>query len=90
MKIFAMLDVKANYFMQPFPEKSTVSALRGFEVAVNNADSMFSRFPDDFCLIELGEFNQETGEISPLSSPVNLGTARTVLKAPAMSEARPN
>lgn len=80
MKIFAMLDVKANHFLQPFPETSTIAALRGFEVAVNEGKSTFSRFPDDFCLMELAEFDQETGKITPYISPNNLGSARSVLK----------
>ena len=83
MKIFAMLDVKANHYMQPFPEQSTISALRGFDVAVNNADSIFKKFPDDFCLMELAEFDQSTGEIIPHANALNLGTARTVLKNPS-------
>lgn len=80
MKIFAMYDTKAQFYMQPFAELSTISALRGFEVAVNNSDSTFNRFPDDFCLMELAEFNQLTGQIIPHDAPQNLGSARTVLK----------
>lgn len=82
MKIFAMYDQKAGFFMQPFPETSTIAAMRGFEVAVNNAESIFSRFPDDFCLMEIATFDQNTGELVPHHAPQNLGSARTVLKAP--------
>lgn len=88
MKIFAMFDQKAQFFMQPFPETSTIAALRGFEVAVNDSKSIFSRFPDDFCLMELAEFDQNTGEITPIS-PQNLGSARTVLKAPVVQDSLP-
>jgi len=80
MKLFSVLDIKANIFQQPFPETSTVAALRGFDVAVNNSDSILSKFPDDFCLMELADFDQQTGEISP-RPPQNLGSARTVLKS---------
>lgn len=80
MKIFCMFDVKAGFYIQPFAETSTVAALRGFEVAVNEGKSTFSRFPDDFCLMELAEFDPHTGELSPHAHPQNLGTARTVLK----------
>jgi len=83
MKIFAMYDTKAQCYLQPFPETSTIAALRGFEVAVNEGKSTFNRFPDDFCLMELAEFNQDTGQIVPLMTPNNLGSARTVLKNPA-------
>lgn len=80
MKLFAVLDLKAGFFMQPFPEQNTVSALRGFEVAVNESKSTFSQFPDDFALMELASFDQQTGEIVPHAAPLNLGTGRSVLR----------
>lgn len=89
MKIFAMLDVKANHYLQPFPESSTISALRSFEIAVNGSDSIFSKFPDDFCLMELAEFDQTNGSIVPYTAPQNLGTARTVLKSPSHQNSLP-
>lgn len=82
MKLFAVHDTKGGFFLPPFTESSTVAALRGFEVAVNDGKAIFSRFPDDFALVELASFDQVTGELVPLSSPQNLGTARTVLKSP--------
>lgn len=81
MKLFAVYDTKASFYLQPFPETSTVSALRGFDQAVNaDKGSTFSRFPDDFALHELATFDQQTGEILVHDKPQNLGTARTVLK----------
>lgn len=89
MKIFAMYDTKAQHYLQPFPETSTIAALRGFEVAVNEGKSTFARFPDDFCLMELADFDQESGKITPLISPNNLGSARTVLKHPEVQNTLP-
>lgn len=89
MKIFCMLDTKAGVFIQPFAETSTVAALRGFEVAVNEGKSTFARFPDDFCLMELATFDQQTGELVPHVSPQNLGSARTVLKQPSVQNTLP-
>ncbi|AZL82747.1 nonstructural protein [Apis mellifera associated microvirus 31] len=89
MKLFAMLDKKAGHFLQPFPETSTIAALRGFEIAVNDAKSIFCRFPDDFSLMELADFDQETGQISPYATPQDLGSARTVLKKPAVQDTLP-
>lgn len=88
MKLFSMYDTKAQTFIQPFAETSTIAALRGFEVAVNDGKSTFSRFPDDFCLMELAEFDHETGLITPLISPNNLGSARSVLKTSPIQEIR--
>lgn len=82
MKLFCVYDVKANIYMQPFPEQSTISALRGFELAVNGKETIFSKFPDDFCLMELADFDQQTGQIHAHMTPLNMGSARTVLKQP--------
>jgi len=80
MKLFCMYDIKAQVYTQLFAESSTVAALRGFEVAVNDPKSTLQRFPDDFCLMELAEFDQQTGELKSHQAPVDLGSARTVLK----------
>lgn len=82
MKIFSMYDRKAAFYIQPFSETSTIAALRGFDVAVNEGKSTFSRFPDDFELHELAFFDPQTGELTPHGKPQNLGSARTVLKTP--------
>lgn len=89
MKIFSMYDTKAKFYVQPFSETSTVAALRGFEVAVNDGKSTFSRFPDDFELHELADFDPQTGEISVYPKPKDLGSARTVLKPPAQQNTLP-
>jgi len=80
MKLFTILDVKANHFLKPMVEPSTAQAMRAFEVAANNPDSTFSMFPDDFALMEIASFDVQTGSISPLPHPVNLGTARSFVK----------
>lgn len=80
MKLFAVLDVKAGYFLQPFSDSSTVGALRGFEVGANDPKSTFNRFPDDFALCELASFDVNTGELVPHAAPLNLATARSVIR----------
>lgn len=80
MKLFAVLDVKANFFLKPFSDSNTINALRGFDTAVNEFGSTFNKFPDDFALCELGDFDCQTGSLVPLSNPLNLGSGRTVLR----------
>lgn len=80
MKMFSVLDVKAGFFMTPFCESSTVQALRGFEIGANDPKSTFNRFPDDFALMEFGEFNSQTGEFKLHAAPLNLSTARALIR----------
>lgn len=80
MKLFSILDVKAGHFMQPFAEKSTVNAIRSFEIASNEPEQIFNKFPDDFALMELGSFDLNTGVLTPNAVPANLATSRSLLK----------
>jgi len=84
MKIFSLFDTRAQTYAQPFADSSTVNAPRGFDTAVNAKDSTLSRYPDDFSLMELATFDPQTGQLVPLVSPLNLGTARTVLRQPTL------
>ena len=59
MKVFSVLDVKANVFNRPNAHGTTAEALRNFAVLVNNKETLFNQFPDDFCLCELGSFDRD-------------------------------
>ncbi|AZL82875.1 nonstructural protein [Apis mellifera associated microvirus 32] len=85
MKLFAIMDIKSQFFLNPFAESGSVAALRGFETAVNEAKSSLHRFPDDFALFELAEFDVRTGVIKVHPSPVNLASARSVLHSQSQS-----
>lgn len=67
-KMFAVYDLKAKFFGQPFFEAEQASAIRCFSDAVNdssNPSNMWNKHPGDFQLYEIGEYNTETGEVTP-------------------------
>nr|QJB19072.1 MAG: nonstructural protein [Microvirus sp.] len=79
LKVFSVLDVKADAYMQPFFSQSRGVATRDFTDVVSNSDHVFSRHPNDFGLFELGEFDDSTGVITSHPVPVSLGLAREFL-----------
>lgn len=79
--VFAVSDIKAGAFMAPFSAASAGLAVRMFQDAVANRDSVFHRHPDDFVLFQIGTFDDLTGELVA-TSPVNLGYARSYMPAP--------
>lgn len=81
MKIFSVLDIKAGCYMKPFADLNTASALRSFCSVTNEKDSTFHKFPDDFALCEIAEFDMQNGVLTPFDNPINLGSARTVLNS---------
>lgn len=80
-KYFAVRDMKAEHFLKPFVDTSTANAIRGFSSLANEEKSAFNQFPDDFCLYELGSFDEQSGSTEILASPVNLGPARQFVRS---------
>ncbi len=63
LKIYSIKDTKVG-FMQPFYQANQAVAIRAFNNAVNAKDANnINQNPDDMELWELGEFDDQTGEI---------------------------
>lgn len=77
-KIFSVYDVKTQAYMTPFFSATPGSAIRSFTDAAVNPDSIVAAHPEDFHLYEIGEFNDQTGELGS-HEPHALGTAVSYL-----------
>nr|QJB20854.1 MAG: nonstructural protein [Microvirus sp.] len=71
-KLYSVRDSKAEYFEGIFPAKTHGEAERGFTTAVNDPKSTISKFPEDYDLYYLGEFDDHTGKISAKPSPEHI------------------
>ena len=62
MRIFTVYDSKAAIYGQPFYAVTDGIALRMFSDAVNNhsPDNALNRYPEDFTLYYIGEFDDAT------------------------------
>ena len=81
MLLFSLCDTKSNIFHKPFLDESVASAIRGFQILVNDPKStLVNQFPDDYSLFCVGSFDKETGIL--VSKIDNLGSGRTVLRNP--------
>ena len=69
LKVYSVHDRKAQIFNRPFFDSNEVFARRNFERALNDPDSMFASYPNDFELVCLGEFDDLTGKITMLDIP---------------------
>lgn len=80
LKVFSVFDSKAAYFGQPFFDQSENSAIRNFADAVNdssNPNNMWNKHPEDFSLFNIGEFDNETGQIEK-QLPLSVITASAI------------
>lgn len=84
LKMFVVYDAKTESFGCPFFRDFTANALREWsEVASNASDkqNQIAKFPADFTLFEIGEFNQLSGVLSLYETKFSHGTALEHIKA---------
>ena len=74
LKIASIHDAKAEAWLSPMFFQSNGQAIRSFADAVNNSESGLGKHPEDYTLLELGEFNQRTGALEVSKAPLALGT----------------
>ncbi|QXP08193.1 MAG: nonstructural protein [Arizlama microvirus] len=81
LQIFALFDKKAIAFMPPFFYQQKGEALRAFSELANDGKSSPSKYPEDFSLFHLGEYDDQKGVISPKNPPVHVEEALTLKKS---------
>lgn len=76
--MFAIWDAKAKGFLQPFYSVNEHTATREFKRAVNDGDTAFCRFPEDYVLYRVGLWCPLDGSIDVPSTPEVVVTASAV------------
>lgn len=72
LNIFAIHDSKAEAYMTPFFMRNNGEALRGFMDSMENSESPFHKWPQDYTLFWIGVYDDETGIIEH-RTPKSLG-----------------
>lgn len=78
-KLFSIRDTKSGHFGKPIVAPHQAPLIREFTEAVNDPKTIYSKFPADFDLYEVGDFDQNTGLLIPLKNPnhiINLTTLK--------------
>jgi len=74
LPVLAVFDDKTKVFCSPFTAQTISAALRDFAYAANDLDSNIGRYPSDFSLFHIGNYDDETATLIPLTMS-SLGTA---------------
>lgn len=80
-KIYSVKDAKAEVFNTPFYQSTHGEAERSFTRLVQDEKSIISQFPDDYDLYCLGEFDDRTGLIATLDTPLHVAKANNMLQS---------
>lgn len=82
-KLYSVYDKKANVYSPIMQFDNDVSAVRNFQQACNQTDSLLSRYPDDFRLDYVGDFDSNLGML------ISLQTApKVIVEAAALVESK--
>lgn len=80
MRIFTVHDSKADAYLPPFYMRTKGEAIRAFETTVKDTNSQFNKYPADYTLVELGEFDEQSASICCHEKPLILENASTFSK----------
>jgi len=75
LKAYSIRDSKAEVFNTPFYQKTHGEAERTFQTLVKDEKSTLSKYPDDYDLYYLGEYDQDTGKSHPIDTPQHMAKA---------------
>lgn len=71
INLYAIHDKKAKTYETPFALPNNAYAVRSFQDAVSK-DTPYNKYAQDFELVHLGVYDQETGELKSLPEPAIL------------------
>lgn len=80
-QLFTVYDSKAERFLKPFESETIATALRAFTELVNMSDHQFNRFPEDYTLYCIAQFDPETGKVDSYGTPQSIALASTLVQS---------
>jgi len=64
MRIYTVYDKKAKTFSEPFSRQNDGQAMRSFQVEINDTRSLYNRYPEDFALYFIAEFDEFSAKLT--------------------------
>lgn len=77
--MFSVFDVKSATYRTPLFMQREGMAIRAFADLVNEPDNLVAKHPEDFTLVHVGDFDDETAEIVS-QKPRVICTAASLVK----------
>lgn len=75
LKMYSVRDAKAEIYNAPFYKRSHGEAERDFKNAITDDKNPNAKYPEDFDLYFLGDYDDQTGLVKPLNTPQHIAKA---------------
>lgn len=79
-EVYSIRDAKTEVFSPPFLQKARGEAERSFSQLSNDPETSIGRYPEDFDLYYLGQFNDNSGAYTLLDTPKHIIKAIQVVR----------
>ena len=79
-QMFSVRNAKGEFFNPPFISHTKGSAERTFQTLCNDPQSDIARYPEDYDLYYMGDFDDIKGTMIPLDTPEHLVKAVQLIK----------
>lgn len=66
---YALKDIKSSAFLTPFKSANSITAMRELSISVNDDKSMLGKFPEDFQLFHVADYDTNTGKFIQPEQP---------------------
>lgn len=71
-KAFSIRDSKSEIFHLPYFCATPGEAERNFRQVVNDPQGQINKFPEDYDLYYIGQYDDNTGKFAPLDTPEHI------------------
>jgi hypothetical protein len=68
-KMYSIYDVKAKFFIPPFPAHNDEDCKRAVMSALQTPQSPYAQHPQDYRLFGIGQFDDNAGQFVPYEQP---------------------
>ncbi len=88
MVILRIHDLISQLYEAPFPGDNGPSAIRGFEDALQNPETRYGKWPNDFDLLQVGHYEANSPDIVADHPHIRLAQGRNIISALAQEDTR--
>jgi len=75
LKAYSVYDAKVQLYTKPFFLRTKGEALRSWIDTANDPESEIYVHAEDYTLFELGEYDEESGQLENHPAPISVGCA---------------
>lgn len=85
--MYSIRDAAVSVYHPPYFQANDYEALRSFATVANDSKTSIHQHPQDYDLYYIGEYDDNTGKMSPLDTPQHLKKASEMMQKTAENPA---